>query len=341
MSVVQRRDYHLLSPSSSHRGANSRRAAGGPSPWHAPVAPAIQPVVVPSATGRIDRDWVQLLVCQQDEGAARVAMTEDEAARRLPMLQRLCDRFLGVIGRSSQARREDLSSHTGSAPSGGARDWTVETRRAFADAEKAHAEQRDATYSPYSTTWMPHDKIRTLHGEWVKYFARCRQMAASRAALFNGSSSSSRGAAHATARALFPPSSLMSSYFTTMLIDPTTTDTAVACRVSRDIIDACVEVINDAEDGVDGGRGQDAASGDERDGPFESLDDAPGVDGPPRASSYGVPRRLYLDAVAVCPYQLFTQLIRSVAEILFPGKHPFMAVHLTAVVLCERVNRLA
>jgi hypothetical protein len=45
------------------------------------------------------------------------------------------------------------------------------------------------------------------------------------------------------------------------------------------------------------------------------------------------------DAADACPYHTFVLLVKNIAELLFAPKHPYVATHLLAVVLLDRIHR--
>ena len=102
--------------------------------------------------------------------------------------------------------------------------WERRTLRAFEIAETEQIKSACMEYSPCGTDWMPHDILRRLFGDWRQYYTRWKRP-------------------HVAA------SALLSSFFCSMLIDDALRRSHQV-ELSREIVQACLEVTNDSEDSV-------------------------------------------------------------------------------------------
>ena len=165
-------------------------------------------VVIPEVGGLRSRSARRLV--EDDESQRRRDVEADEASHR----SALCGHHVTVMQRALQAQHTRNYAPTD--------QWERKTLRAFEIAENEQLTAACSEYTATGTLWMPHDVLRTIYGEWRHYYNRWKKP-------------------HVMA------SSLLASFFCSMLIDDTLT-TPQQIDLSREIVNATLEITNDAED---------------------------------------------------------------------------------------------
>jgi hypothetical protein len=158
------------------------------------------------------RSRTALRLMYDDETQSRTLIEEDEVNHR----QAIASHHVHLV------TKQWLAIH---GPKFLPRDaWERKTFRAFEVAESEQIREACSEYSPYNVDWMPHDMLRKLFNEWRRYYARWK-------------------------RPYVMASALLSSFFCSMLIDDTLSPEH-QIDLSREIVQGCLEITNDAEEDV-------------------------------------------------------------------------------------------
>jgi hypothetical protein len=184
---------------------------------------------------------------------------------------------------------------------------TFDALRQFDKAVRVQQDTARAAYSEVSLAWMPHDDISFLFQQWKEFFSKWSR------------------------RAGATPSSLLSSFLCTMLIDDDADDDR-AEFLNKTVMEETLEIVCDASAVHTPSMPMDAMGSNgfgtimlERNKEYEG------------ASTLLNPSSA---AAAVVSYNEFCYVLRNIGEAIFPVRDPLAAIQLFTTSLMDRYHRV-